>query len=97
MEVCMSQSLVNHRHFWKVVQYIAPTSIGIWVLHPFVLAVLRKVLELLGFSLTLPLRVIMVPLVFVSCMIIAKIALKIKGYGCCLSYRMETIEWTNLN
>ena len=79
LEFCMNLSLDNHGRFWKAVQYIAPTSIGIWIFHPFVLAVLRKMLELLGFSLTLPLRVIMVPLVFVICMIVAKIALKIKG------------------
>ena len=79
MEFCMSQRLDDHRQFWKAVHYIAPTSIGIWVLHPFVLAFLRKMLELLGVSLTLPLRVVMVPIVFVICIFIAKIALKIKG------------------
>lgn len=75
----MNQKLDNHRPFWKAVQYIAPTSIGIWVLHPLVLEVLRKMMELLGVSITLPLRIIMVPFVLLICMITAKIALKIKG------------------
>lgn len=63
---------------WHLVRFADPTSIGIWILHPLVLTFLRKLLEYAGIGLTLPLRVLMVPMVFVGYMIISKVALKIK-------------------
>lgn len=78
MLLCLSLHKSNSL-FFKTIKYIAPTSIGIWVLHPFALAVLRKLLELADIEFTLVLRMIMVPVVFIGCMIITKVSLRIKG------------------
>ena len=65
--------------FAKTIRYLAPATIGIWVLHPFAIAVLRKLLEFAGVELTVALRVLMVPVVLIRCTIVSKIASRIKG------------------
>lgn len=77
--LCMRQNTNKHSGIWRTVNNLAPSSIGIWVLHPFVLAFFRKLLELISVELTLTLRILMVPVVFVGCLIISKISLRIKG------------------
>lgn len=78
MRFCLSLT-PKQTLFWKVVRYVAPMSIGIWVLHPLVLSVIRKLLELAGIEFTLALRVLALPVILVGCMLVTKIGLKIKG------------------
>lgn len=77
--LCMNQTVNNRKRFWNVVRDLAPTTIGIWALHPFVRTFLKKVLALTGIELTLLLRILMVPVVLAGCIMVSKIALKIKG------------------
>ena len=78
MLLCLQRKVTDH-FAWKLVRFAAPTSIGIWILHPLVLEVLRKILKSASIELTLPLRVLLAFGVFWGCMIITKAALKIKG------------------
>ena len=77
--LCMNQTASALQPFWKAVQWIPHTSVGIWVLHPLARSVLQKLVEYIGMELTLLLRVLMVPVIFIVCMIVSKLALKIKG------------------
>lgn len=70
---------VTECFIWRIVKFAAPTSIGIWVTHPFVVAVVRKTLEYIGLDITLPVRIIMVVTVFLLCLFGVKVAQKIKG------------------
>ena len=75
---CLQLKVTDHP-FWRIVHFVAPASIGIWVTHPFAVAVGRKILEYVGFEIDLPIRVFMVPAIFLLCLFGVKIALKIKG------------------
>ncbi len=77
--LCMNQKAGNLKRFWKVVKYVAPTSVGIWVLHPFAQTIIKRLFEFMDIELTLFMRVLLVVIIFVGCMIISKVALKIKG------------------
>lgn len=77
--LCMNQKANALQPFWKAVQWMTSTSVGIWVLHPLARSVLRKLMEVAGIELTLLLRILMVPVIFMSCMIVSKVALKVKG------------------
>lgn len=75
---CLQKKVTNNL-FWWFVRFASPTSIGIWVLHPFARNFFRRILEFTGIEMTLSIRIIMIPIVFISCMTITKVALKIKG------------------
>ena len=64
--------------FTQIIMYLAPASIGIWILHPLCLAVIRKMLDFFNIENTFLLRITTVPLLFIGCAFISKIALKIK-------------------
>lgn len=72
-------TMPNKGLFWRMIAYIAPTSIGIWVLHPYAQLIIQKCLGLVGLEYTLALRSLAIPIVFTGCLIAAKVALKING------------------
>ena len=57
---------------------ISLLTIGIWVLHPFVRDVLRKLCSFTGIEFSLPIRLIALPIVILICALITFIGKKIK-------------------
>ena len=78
MRLCLGLE-PSEKLFWGVIRFAAPTSVGIWVLHPFVLTLLWKLLKVIQITDTIFVRILLIPLVFVLCMIVSKLSLKIKG------------------
>lgn len=70
---------VEKTKLWCLVSDAAPASIGVWVLHPFVILVLKKILEAIEIQYSVVLRVLTIPILFVGCIIVSNLMLKIKG------------------
>ena len=79
MTVFCLQLKITEQPFWRFIHFATPATIGIWITHPFVIAIIKKVLVYIGFEITLPIRILMVPSVILICLVGVKFALKIKG------------------
>lgn len=67
---------IHNDMFWNIAKRIAPTTTGIWILHPFIYKIANKCLIYFGLKQNIGIRIIEVVFIYGICSIITVVLLK---------------------